>query len=213
MKVKITIPERLEDIKLSQYQKFLRTTKSSQDENFIVRQMVGIFCNIPDDVVGSIRANDYEGIVSQITNVLEQKPTFVQQFKKDGIEYGFMPKLDDMTVDEKADLDTYYKDVQGLHKAMAVLYRPIKHKFRDSYTIEEYKGKGELDVNLNIAFGANVFFSNLMKDLLSCTQNFIENQLEHNDKVSQILAENGIGINHTMDSLKEISQNLMKWVG
>ena len=213
MKVKITIPERLEDIKLSQYQKFLRTTKDSQDENFIVRQMVGIFCNIPDDVVGSIRANDYEGIVTQITNVLEQKPTFVQRFKKDGIEYGFMPKLDDMTVDEKADLDTYYKDVQGLHKAMAVLYRPVKHKFRDTYTIEEYKGKGELDVNLNIAFGANVFFSTLMKDLLSCTQSFIESQMEHNDKVSQILAENGIGINHTMDSLKEISQNLMKWVG
>ena len=82
-----------------------------------------------------------------------------------------------------------------------------------NYVIEEYKGKGELDVNLNIAFGANVFFSTLMKDLLSCTQSFIESQMEHNDKVSQILAENGIGINHTMDSLKEISQNLMKWVG
>jgi hypothetical protein len=212
MKVKITIPERLEDIKLSQYQKFIRTTKGSEDENFIVRQMVGIFCNIPDDVVGSIRANDYEGIITQITSVLEQKPTFIQRFKKDGIEYGFIPKLDDITVDEKADLDTYYQDVQSLDKAMAVLYRPIEHKFKDGYTIEEYKGKGKLDVNLNIAFGANVFFSTLMSDLLNCTRNFIENQLEHNYKVSQILEKNGIGINHTMDSLREISQNLIKWV-
>lgn len=212
MKVKITIPESLSDIKVSQYQKFVRTTEGSKDDNFIARQLVGIFCNIPDDIVDSIRATDYKSIVNSITKILEEKPKFTQRFRLDGVEYGFIPKLDDITVGEKADLDEYLKDIKTLDKAMAVLYRPIKSKYKDTYLLEDYKGDGEgLDCDLNTALGANFFLANLMNDLLNCTLNFIEGQVMHNEKVSQILAENGVGINQSMRYLREISSNLTKW--
>ena len=213
MKLKLVIPNSLSDIKLSQYQKFIRTTKDSEDDSFIARQMVGIFCGIPDDIVGSIRASDYDEIIRQISKVLKETPKHKQTFKIDGIEYGFMPKLDDMTVDEKADLDSYYKDVKDLHRAMAVLYRPIVAKSNGGYSIEDYDSKKhqKLDVKLDVVFGANVFFSNLTNALLSYTQSFIKTQVAHNTEASQILEQNGVGINHTLDSLKVISQNLMKW--
>ena len=104
MKVKITIPEKLSEIKLSQYQKFIRTTKDQEDEAFIARQMVGIFCDVPDKVVGQIKAKDYESILNSISEVLQEKPEFKPTFKMDGVEYGFIPNLsEDITVDEKAD--------------------------------------------------------------------------------------------------------------
>ena len=81
MKLKITIPESLDDIKVSQYQKFIRTTDKSEDDAFIARQLVGIFCNIPDSVVDSIKATDYKSIVNTIKKVLEEKPEFNQRFK------------------------------------------------------------------------------------------------------------------------------------
>ena len=212
MKLKLTIPETLNDIKVSQYQKFHRTTKDSEDEAFIARQMVGIFCNIPDEVVDSIRALDFNEIVKSISEVLKQDPQFQNTFKLDGVKYGFIPKLDDITVGEKADLDNYLQEIKNLDKAMGVLYRPIKSETRGTYLIDDYEGSGEgLDCPLGVALGATFFLTNLMSDLMSCTLNFIEGQMAHNDQVSQILAENGVGINQSMQLLREISSNLTKW--
>ena len=75
MKVKVKVPTSLSDIKLSQYQKFVRTTEGKEDENFINRQMVAIFCNIPDDAIGYIKKSDYDEMVTQVRNVLSMQST------------------------------------------------------------------------------------------------------------------------------------------
>ena len=213
MKVKITQPTSLKDIKLSQYQKFVRTTKDSEDNNFVTRQMISIFCNVPDKVVGQIKASDYDSIVADLTKVLELKPEFIPTFKLDGVEYGFIPELEDITVDEKADLDTFYKDIDTMDKAMAVLYRPITIKRGKKYLIEDYEGEnGSLDVTLDIVLGANVFFSLLMTDLLNYTQSYIAQEVEHNPKVSQILEQNGVGSTAFINSLQETFLSLTKLV-
>ena len=215
MKININVPTSLSDIKLSQYQKFIRTTKDSEDDNFIARQMVCIFCDLPDSVVGSIKANQYDDLVKDISEVLQQKGTFKSTFKMNSVEYGFIPNLDDITVDEKADLDTFYKDVQTLDKAMGVLYRPITVKTKRGYLIEDYTDEylgQSLDVTLDIVFGANVFFSNLTKDLLNYIQRFTVEQVERNPKALQILAQNGVGITAFTNSLEEMFYDLNKLV-
>lgn len=217
MKLKINVPTSLNDIKLSQYQKFIRTTKDSEDEKFIARQMVGIFCDLPDSVIGNIKAKQYDELVSDITKVLQEPATFKQTFKLDGIEFGFIPNLDDITVDEKADLDMYYQDLQTLDKAMAVLFRPISTKTKLGYLIEDYDenyqymGKG-LDVTLDIAFGANVFFSTLTSDLMNYIQRFTVEQVERNPKAYEILAQNGVGTTAFTNSLQEIFLDLNRLV-
>lgn len=217
MKVKITQPTSLKDIKFSQYQKFVRTTKDSEDNNFVTRQMISIFCNVPDNVVGQIKASDYDSIVADLTKVLEMKAEFVPTFKMDGVEYGFIPELEDITVDEKADLDTFYKEIDTMDKAMAVLYRRITIKKGKKYLIEDYDTDNKdsvtsLDVTLDVALGANVFFSLLMTDLLNYTQNYIAQEVEHNPKVSQILEQNGVGSIAFINSLQETFSSLTKLV-
>ena len=213
MKVKLTVPTSLSDIKLSQYQKFVRTTKDSKDDNFIARQIVGIFCGVSDEIVGSIRAKDFDSIVSGITEVLNEKPEFKSRFKLGGVEYGFIPKLEDITVGEKADLDSFLGDIDKMDKAMGVMYREVSIERSNGYDIEDYKADNEsLDVTLDIAFGANVFFYNLMNDLLSYTQNFIAQEAERNPKVSQTLEQSGVGITAFINSL-EVTFSSLRGLG
>ena len=211
MKLEITQPTKLSEIKLSQYQKFVRTTKDSEDDAFVSRQLVGIFCNLPDNVVNQIKARDFDNIVKELTDLLSTECDLVTTFKLDGVEYGFIPDFEDITLGEKIDLDSFYQDVSTMDKAMAVMYRPIKLKKGSKYIIEDYDAKGDsLDVTLDVIFGANVFFSDLMSDLLSYTQNFIETEVAQNLKVSQTLEKNGVGTTPFIESLSSITYQLKK---
>ena len=142
MKVKITVPTSLSEIKLSQYQKFLRTTKDSEDINFINKQIVGIFCDLPDDVVNSMTQKSFDEICADITNLLKtvnnQKLQRIVNYNDK--KYGFIPNLDDITVGEQADISLFIKDWQEMNKAMSVLYRPVLIKRKEAYIIEEYMG-------------------------------------------------------------------------
>ena len=107
-----------------------------------------------------------------------------------------------------ADIDSYIKDVRTYDKAMAVLYRPISFKKGKQYLIEDYKGEGQsLDLPMSVVSGALVFFSDLINDLLSCTQNSIMEAVK-TDKRLQTLVENGVGINHFTDLLRETFSDL-----
>jgi hypothetical protein len=210
MKVKITVPTSLSEIKLSQYQKFLRTTKDSEDINFINKQIVGIFCDLPDDVVNSITQKSFDEICVDITNLLKtvnnQKLQRIVNY--DSKEYGFIPNLDDITVGEQADLSEYIKDWQNMGKALGVMYRPVTLKRKEAYLIKEYKGDGvSLDMPLDVALGAYFFFVNLAKDLLNYIPNYIE-KVAQQDENLQSSEVNGVGITQSMASLREICLSL-----
>ncbi len=61
----------------------------------------------------------------------------------EGVEYGFHPNLDDITLGEYADLETFIKNgiEKHLPEVMAVLYRRVTEKTDSGvYTIEKYGG-------------------------------------------------------------------------
>ena len=211
MKLKVTIPTSLSDIKLSQYQKFIKTTKDSEDANFINRQMIAIFCNVPDSAIGKLRKLDYDEMILKVTEVLNSKSDLISITHYEGKELGFIPNnFEDLTVSELADIDNFIKDVSTYHKAMEVLYRPIKQKLKGRYLIEDYEPTGNgLDLTLDVVMGAIVFFYDLMNDLLNCTQNFIAEEVRTNKKL-QNLGVNGNSIKTFTDWLEEVFSNLRK---
>lgn len=203
MKVKLTIPTSLKDIKLSQYQKFLRNTKDSEDVNYINTQLISCFCNIEDKLVKAIAKRDYDQLLKDISEILkrEEEAVLHRIIKVDGVTYGFIPKLDDITVGEQSDLDDMINDWSKMDKVMSILYRPVTVRKGDKYQIEEYKDVGSLDLTMDIVNGALVFFYNLLNDLLNSIQNYIQHQVI-TDKRLQSLEVNGVGINQSMDLLK-----------
>jgi len=100
-----------------------------------------------------------------------------------------------------------------MHKAMAVLYRPITKKgINDTYEIEKYNGSITYSdvmkhAPLDVVFGANVFFYNLGKELLKSTMTYLENNKEIQTILQQHSLENdGGGILQSMDLLRETLQ-------
>jgi hypothetical protein len=217
MKIELTIPTSLNEIKLAQYQKFLSIVKDNEESEFLQQKMVQIFCGIDLKDVASIRYKDVVEINQNINNLFTKENKFIQRFKMGGVEFGFIPNLDEMSTGEYMDLDAYITDWETMHNAMAVLYRPITNKLGTKYNIEEYKGSVTYaDVMrhapLDVVLGAMVFFYNLGNDLLSSTINYLEKNQEVQNILNKHNSENGgDGIQVSMLLLKETLEDLMKF--
>jgi hypothetical protein len=217
MKIELTIPTTLNDIKLAQYQKFLSIAKDNEESEFLQQKMVQIFCGIDLKDVAQIRYKDVAEITANINNLFTKENKLIQRFKMGGVEFGFIPNLDEMSTGEYMDLDNYITDWNTMHNAMAVLYRPIINKVRDKYRIEEYKGSITYadvmrHVPLDVVLGAMVFFYNLGNDLLKSTINYLETNTEVQNILNKHNLENvGDGIQVSMLLLKETLEDLMKF--
>ena len=215
MKVKISIPTELGEIKLSQYQKFLSIVKENEESDFLNHKMVQIFCDIDLNVVDAMKQKDVEDAVNTIGNLFKQLPPLQQKFEMNGTTFGFIPNLDDMSAGEYMDLDGYITNWDEMHRAMAVLYRPIKQKLGDKYLIEDYEGTDKYselmkDAPLNVVLGARVFFWHLGKELLTSTIHYLEQSPQIVSMNKANLESGGVGILQSMDLLREMLDDSMK---
>ena len=211
MKLDITIPTDLSEITLRQYKHFLKIQKSQDDENFLSAKIIEIFCKVKLEDVMQIKFNDSEYIVNTLTEMFEQKPNLVTKFKLNNKEYGFHPQLDDLTLGEYIDLDTFIGDWENIEKAMAVLYRPVVNKLKDKYTIEEYKvGRDAeiLDMPMDAVLSSIFFLWNLGLDLSKTMMNYLDK--DQTQALTQYLTSqpNGAGITQFTDLLKETLQDM-----
>ena len=203
MKLTLNIPESLSEVTLDQYQQWLKVAEGKDLDNFLQQKMIEIFCGVTLKQVMLIKAKDIESIVVQISKLFNQKENkFIDRFNYQDQEFGFVPKLDDMTFGEYVDLDNYLADWQLMHKAMSVLYRPITFKKKNQYLIEDYETADKYNMKqmtLDVVFGAMVFFWNLRNELQKHILNYLANQTEV--PISQELRDslkNGAGISQFM---------------
>jgi hypothetical protein len=211
MKLNIEIPTSLKDITLRQYKKFLKVQESVTDQRFINAKMIEILCNVDLKDVMLLRVADSQEIVSIISKLFDEKPDLVTRFKLNNVDYGFHPQLDDMTLGEYIDLDTYIGDWENMEKAMNVLYRPVVVKLKGRYNIAEYKLDTEsvlLDMPMSAVMSSIFFLWNLGLDLSRIMTNSLDKQ--ETEILQQYLnsQENGVGINQFMDSLRGTLQDL-----
>ena len=213
MKINITIPENLNEITLYQYQRFEKLIKDNEPSEFVNQKTIEIFCNIDLKDVARIRIAEVSEILKHINELLQHKPKLTTTFKLGVYEFGFIPKLEDLTAGEYIDIENYLGDVQTLHKAMAVLFRPIKHKSNKLYTIEEYESSDKYSevlkyMPLDVALGCMLFFSTLLNDCVIGLTDYIQKEVEQSEQVKNLLEKNGVGINQFTQQLKETFSTL-----
>ena len=166
IKVEIKIPNKLSELTLGQYQKFSKIYTKDADQDFVQKKMIEIFCKIPLADVDKIKYSSIKKVINVITKMFNQQPKLKNIFNLDGVDYGFHPKLADMTFGEFVDADTFAGDWETMDKAMSVLYRPVKDNFKGSYLIEDYDGETKeffKEMPLDVAFGAIFFFVEFKK--------------------------------------------------
>ena len=224
--IELEVPTTLSDIKLWQYQKYMKVKEQNKTEDaedtekvndFLNMKLVEIFCNVSLRDVSKIPLKEYEKVLTILNKAFEEKPKLIQRFDFLDVDMGFVPKLDDITLGEYVDIETNITDWQKMHKAMAVLYRPVNFKAQDKYTVAPYKVNEEIqelmkEMPLDVAISSMVFFYALGKELLGAIPKYLEQQLKKEDmqQLETHLQKNGVGINQFMHSLKEMSETLIQ---
>ena len=211
MRIKIQIPDTLNDITLGQYQNFLELQEKEKDQMLLGSKMIEIFCKVPYGNIYEFRMSHINKISKKLTSIFDQDTKhLIRHFKLNNINYGFIPNLDEMTFGEYVDLDTYFNDWKTMHKAMGVLYRPVLQKHSDRYIIDKYKGGEFLDIKkmpLDVVFSSIVFFYNLGNDLSRNILDYLSPQEMEAFQQLQTSELGGAGISQFMHSLKEILQS------
>jgi len=131
--------------------------------------------NIPKKLVKELSIGDVSAIMERVALLQHQANSSLKRIIEiEGIEYGFHPSLDRITLGEFADLETFLKiGIQKhLPEVMAILYRPIVEKKNNIYTIEKYDGNIEIRTEVMKRMKAEevqaalVFFWSFVKELL-----------------------------------------------
>ena len=219
MQLELSVPSTLDSIELWQYQKYMSVVEANKDVDsavdFLNMKLVEIFCNVSLKDVSSINLSDFGKITEIIGKAFSEKTPLIRHFELGGVEFGFVPNLDRISIGEYIDIEANIFDWKNIHKAMAVLFRPVKKKHKDKYKIDKYKGSEEYQeamkyMPLNVTLGAMVFFYRLGKDL----SNHILKSLEEKNKQiiqQQVPLENdGGGINLFINLLEERYSDLNK---
>ena len=130
--------------------------------------------DIPKQLVRELGIQDVAVIMSKIGELqVEQDSSLKSIIEVEGKEYGFHPRLDDITLGEYADLETFIKNgiENSMPEVMAILYRPIVEKKNDIYIIEAYDGNISIraeemkKMSAEQVQSALVFFWNLGNEL------------------------------------------------
>ena len=188
MNDKNNAPNNINEIRLGDYQKYYSIIKANEgaSDEFLETKLLEIFCGLSYTEIKELPVDLFNTMTSQIYNAFDVKCPLTRRFSMTGtddatVEFGFIPNLDKITMGEYIDLNNYFEDIATLHKAMAVLFRPIHKSFknREKYLISSYEGTEFFsnvmkDMPLGIALGAKVFFWTLGNKLLTIMLNSLQ---------------------------------------
>ena len=188
MKIKIKKKDKVEefklidswkDVTLENWLKLIDFQEGSKTKE--AEETIAVLSNIPKKLIKELALKDVAVIMSRIADLQQKQNSSLKRvIEIDGVEYGFHPDLDSITLGEYADLETFIKGGLENHlpEIMAILYRPIKEKKNDIYIIDAYDGnitlrKEEMKkMSAEQVQSALVFFYHLGKKLWLTLQSF-----------------------------------------
>ena len=221
VQIELSVPDALSDITLGQYQKYLKILDQNKDDDnaaeFINMKTIEIFCNVDFKDVLKIPLSEAEKVLTIINKAFEEKPDIIRHFKLLSVDMGFIPNLERISLGEYIDVENNIVDWQTMHKAMAVLYRPVNFRSKDKYTVAPYEPSDEVselmkEMPLDVAMSSMVFFYDLGMELLKAIPTYIQKNLteEQTYLLKQTLAQSGVGINQFTHLLEGMSLNSMR---
>jgi len=209
MKLSINIPENLSEVKLRDYIQLVELFKNAEQEHETVLKIraVSILTGISLEDVVKIPINELNDIFDIVNKLINETPKFQPIISVNGIDYGFIPDMENLMTNEYLDLELYFgKDIL---KTVSILYRPVKNRVKSLYTIEEYKGTKDFEKYNDFPASAYVscmlFFWTLLNDLLKTIPQYLEENLTESQRMD--LEANGVGILQLTKLLEETDLN------
>lgn len=215
MKVNLKVPDSLNEITLAQYQGFLAEAEGLEGDA-LKASMIYHFCFVKREAINLIKKKSIDDVCLHLDALFSMEQAFVPKIEFKDVRMGFIPKLDDMSFGEYIDLDKYINDWGTMHKAMAVLYRPLVQEIKDEYDIQDYQGTDAYSelmklMPMNVVLGSMVFFYDLGSELLRAIPHYLKENLPTETSQRQHnLTETGDGLIQSINLLGEMLESLTK---
>lgn len=224
MNITYKIPESKSDITVKQYIQIANLYKQAEENEVEVNEhhLISICLGVSVDVVSKLPITEYNLASENIAKALKEEVVMPLTFNLNGITYGFIPDIEDITIGEYSTLDTLMKDAnKNACEILNVLYRPIvKEKVYKSlfskrenkrYTIKPYNPNKDVSVfeylPCSVFESSLLFFYSLGNDLLNATLKYTREELEK--KEVEDSGRNGDGIRRLIHTLQQQELTLM----
>ena len=194
MKVKIKKDDKIKefkliskwsDVTLEKWLKLIDLETGSKTKE--AEETIAALSDIPKQLIRELSIKDVAVIMSRIAELQQKQNSSLKRIIKiNGVEYGFHPDLDSITLGEYADIETFIKNgiETQLPELMAILYRPITEKKNDIYTIAAYDGDIRMrteemkQMSAEQVQSALVFFYHLGKELSLILPSYLMDRLK-----------------------------------
>ena len=196
------IIESWQDVNLKSWLRLLDLQKGRKSKEAL--ETVATLSDIPKNLINELSIQDVALIMSKLTALQEKQSSLLKRIIViNGKEYGFHPNLQEITLGEYADIETFMKN--GLEKhlpeLMAILYRPVVEKKNDVYTIEAYDGNIKIraeemkKMSAEQVQAAMVFFWTFVNELLRILLLYLMEQIptKQQTQLIQALQKSGGG--------------------
>ena len=129
------------DVNLSTWLQLIDFETGTKTEE--ATETIAALSDIPKKLIKELSLSDVAVIMSKVGELQAKQDTKLKRIIEiNGVEYGFHPDLDSISLGEYADIEQFIKNGidKQLPELMSVLYRPVKLKKNDIYIIDSYDG-------------------------------------------------------------------------
>ena len=190
------------DVTLEKWIRLLELQKGSKSKEAL--ETVSELSDISKKLIKELSIQDVAAIMKYVTDLQNEKDSSLKRIINiEGVEYGFHPDFEKLTLGEYADLETFIKNGVENHlpEIMAVLYRPVIEKKNKVYTIEAYDGDIAIRSEIMKKMSASqvqkslVFFWSFVSELLRILPSYLMEQIPQKQRkqLMEILQTDGVG--------------------
>jgi hypothetical protein len=190
---KFKLIDKWSDVTLENWIKLVESKSSRKTQE--ARKTIAALSTIPAELIDQLSLSDVAIIMQKVSELQQgDDAAFRRLITIDKKEYGFHPNLDEITLGEYADLETFIRsDIQkSLPEVMAILYRPVTEKGDNGvYTIEAYDGNIRIraeqmkKMSAEEVHNALVFFYLLGREFLASMPSVLMDRLVETKMQSQ----------------------------
>ena len=166
-------------------------------------ETINLLSTMPKKIIRQLSVQDVAMIMTTLNKYkINTNKRLRKTFTLDKIEYGFHPNLEELTLGEWADIETFVQ--QGIQdnmaNIMAILFRPIKESKNDAYIIEAYDGNISVRAEKFKKMSAEqvqkslVFFWTFLNELCKISLSYLKAHLNEVKKTipTKVLQKNGV---------------------
>ena len=174
------------DVNLDTWLKLIEFETGSKTQE--AEGTIAALSDMSKQLINQLSLRDVAVIMEKIAQLqAEQDSSLKRIIEIDGVEYGYMPDLNQITLGEYADLETFIKMgiEKNLPEVMAVLYRKVTEKTDSGvYTIEAYGGDLTIraeqmkKMSAEQVQSALVFFYNFVSVLSVTSESYLTKKLK-----------------------------------